>query len=85
MELLKELKIPFKTKVKIEGLEIDFIIADYAIEIDGHSQNPGKNYILIRNGYNPIHFYNWEITQEASHVLKEWLTQIYGRYITSST
>jgi len=72
MELLKELHIPFQTKVKIKGREVDFLIKKFAIEIDGHPQDVEKNFLLLREGYTPVHFYNWEIGQH----LKEWLKKI---------
>ncbi len=59
--LLQELKIPFKTKIKINNLEIDFLIGRYAIEIDGHEQVGKKNHLLAEAGYIPIHFTNQEI------------------------
>ncbi len=62
LELLKKQKIPFRTKVKIGGREIDFVVGKYAIDIDGrHSQAKGKNEMLIRAGYIPLHFSNREI------------------------
>lgn len=71
-EMLKQDKIPFKTKVKINGREIDFLIGKYAIEIDSHGQDVYKNRMLIELGYSPIHFNNWEI----NGTLVEWLKQI---------
>ena len=71
-ELLKELHISFRTKIKIQGHEIDFLIRNYAIEIDSHKQNPYKNRMLIENGFNPIHLNSWEI---GNH-LKNWLLKI---------
>lgn len=74
VELLKQLHIPFQAKVKIQGREVDFIIkGKYAIEIDGHQQDPEKNKILMKEGYNPIHFYNWEIPNPN---LIEWLKKL---------
>ncbi len=61
-EILKELHIPFRYKVLIEGREIDFIIGTYAIEINGHGQDVEKNYMLIRQGYSPIHINNREVS-----------------------
>jgi len=61
MELLKENNIPFKTKVKIKGREIDFLIGIYAIDIDGHEQDGDKNVMLVKEGYTPIHILNSEI------------------------
>ena len=72
LELLKDLHIPFKTKQKIGGREVDFLIGKYAIEIDGHLQDTEKNRMLVREGYTPIHFNNWEIKPH----LKEWLKKI---------
>lgn len=59
--MLKESRIPFKTKVKIKGREIDFLIGKYAIDIDCHRQDVKKNKMLFENGYIPIHFTNQEI------------------------
>lgn len=77
-ELLKSLHIPFRYKVKIEGREIDFIVGNYAIEIDGHTQDVEKNYLIIRNGYNPIHYDNNEI---SSPNIKEWLKDIWQEQV----
>ena len=72
MELLKELHIPFLTKTKVEGKEIDFVIGRFAIEIDGHPQDPTKNVELLRAGYTPIHLYNHQINSD----LRKWLEHI---------
>ena len=74
-EILKKLHIPFQTKVKINDREIDFLIKNYAIDIDGHKQDVAKNKMLIEAGYNPIHFNNNEIPNPN---LIEWLKEIYG-------
>lgn len=76
-EALKELHIPFKTKVKIGGREIDFIIGKYAIEIDSHPQDVSKNYMIIENGYTPIHINNWVLADYLQDYLKEWLKKIW--------
>ena len=60
-EVLKNGRIPFKAKVIVKGREVDFIIGKYAIDIDGHDQDPGKNVHLVKAGYIPIHFSNKEI------------------------
>src|SRR5258708_18950336 len=75
MEICKKLHIPFKTKVKIQGKEIDFIIGKYAIEIDAHSQNVKKNWMLINEGYNPIHLANWDVNEN----LEWWLKKIWDK------
>lgn len=61
MENLKRNHIPFKYKFRIEGREIDFIIGNYAVEINGHLQDTDKNEMLVRNGYIPVHINNNEI------------------------
>lgn len=63
-EVLKELKVPFKHRWIISGREVDFIVGDYAIEIDGHEQDGEKNEMLVREGYTPIHVHNSEVTKE---------------------
>lgn len=73
MELLKRLHIPFRTKVIVKDREVDFIIRQYAIEIDGHPQDTLKNIMLVQEGFIPIHLYNWEINDS----LVDWLTQIW--------
>jgi hypothetical protein len=75
-ELLKGLHIPFRTKVKVSGREIDFLIGKYAIEIDSHSQDVVKNKMLAESGFNPIHFSSHTI---PNPYLIEWLKKIYGR------
>lgn len=77
LELLKRQRIPFKTKVRIEGREIDFLIGRIAIEIDGHTQDVFKNRMLVYQGYLPMHFYNWEINDNLIDWLKQikWLTE----------
>lgn len=72
-ELLKKLHIPFKTKVRIQGREVDFLIGRYAIEIDSHSQDVSKNHMLMEEGYYPVHFNNWEINDN----LIDWLKIIW--------
>lgn len=60
-ELLKKNHISFKTKVVIRKREIDFVIGRYAIDIDGHAQDPKKNVLLVEAGYIPIHLSNNEV------------------------
>lgn len=76
-ELLKELHIPFRTKVKVQGYEVDFLIDNFAIEIAGHRQNSQKNIALLKAGLTPIFIYNYDVGVE----LKEWLKKLksYGR------
>ena len=54
---------------------MDFLIGDYAIEIDSHPQDVGKNRNITDAGYNMIHFNSWEIKNEPW--LSEWLITIW--------
>ena len=71
--LLQESHIPFKTKVKVAGMEVDFIIGKYAIELDGHEQSSSKNEMLFREGYVPIHFHNKEVNRLTKKTLQKLL------------
>ena len=73
MEVLKELHIPFRTKIRIQGREVDFLVGKYAIDIDCHAQDGKKNEILVNNGYIPIHFSNREVEVES---VKRFLNKI---------
>lgn len=66
-ERLKSARIRFATKVFIGGREIDFIIGKYAIEIDGHTQDPKKNAELISLGYQPVHISNDSVESVDIH------------------
>jgi len=72
-EILKKFHIPFQSKVKIGDREVDFVIKNYAIDIDGHEQDVVKNKMLMSQGYNPVHFNNNEIPNPN---MIEWLTKI---------
>jgi len=76
-EYCKELHIPFRTKVKVNGREVDFVIGRFAIEIDGHPQQVSKNVEILKKGLTPVHLHNSQITP----ALKTWLKKllIYGR------
>lgn len=63
-EILKEMKVSFKHRWIIQGFEVDFLVKNYAIEINGHIQNTKKNEFLAELGYIPIHLSNNEITRE---------------------
>jgi very-short-patch-repair endonuclease len=76
MELLKQNHIPFKSKVIINGREVDFLIGKDVIEIDNHWQDVDKNRMLVDAGYTPIHLNNEEI---PSPHLNDWLKQKYVR------
>jgi very-short-patch-repair endonuclease len=72
LELLKEMRLPFRAKVKVAGREVDFIVGKYAIDIDGHGQDPGKNELLVREGYVPIHFHNSEVKSIDKNNIKKY-------------
>lgn len=63
-ELCKELRIPFRAKVRIAGREVDFLIGTYAIEIDGHEQIIHKNSLVLELGYTPVHFSNDDVLDD---------------------
>ena len=69
--ILLENHIPFKTKVKIGGREIDFLIGNKAIEIDGHEQASEKNVELAALGYVPIHFSNQEVYKSRDKLINK--------------
>lgn len=80
LEILKEFHIPFRTKVKIGGREVDFLIGKYAIDIDGHQQDVNKNSMLVSLGYIPLHFNNNEINDSLRDWVKtKWPEQIFGQ------
>ena len=60
-ELLKQLDVEFKHRWLIKGREVDFVVGRYAIDIDGHEQDIGKNDLLVSEGYIPVHYHNNEI------------------------
>ena len=66
MEILKRNRIKFRTKIKINGEEVDFLIGRYAIEIDGHKQDGYKNHRLANAGYIPVHYNNREISPKLN-------------------
>lgn len=64
-EVLKELRVPFKHRWLIEGLEVDFLLWDkVCIDIDGHPQSGERNHKLAAAGYIPVHLDNSEATKE---------------------
>jgi len=70
IELLKRAHIPFKTKVKIQGREVDFLIGRYCIDVDCHQQDGLKNHMLADAGYIPIHLTNKEVKEKLIKKLK---------------
>lgn len=78
-EILKELHIPFKTKVKILDREVDFLVNNLAIEIDGHPQLADKNGVLLEIGIIPIHFDNKEV-KDNPQIIKEEIISLMNYY-----
>lgn len=71
-EILKQNRIKFRTKVKIGGREVDFLLEEeYAVEINGHEQDENRNYELIALGYVPIHFHNSEIKNNRKTIINK--------------
>lgn len=56
------------------GHEVDFLIGNTVIEIDGHKQNTAKNKTFLEAGYSVVHFNNTDIDTLTTDKLK-----IYGR------
>jgi very-short-patch-repair endonuclease len=80
LEILKKNHIKFKSKVKIKGREVDFLIGKIAIDIDCHGQDYNKNQMLISEGFIPIHFTNQDIKNNSKFIQK-WLEQIFSHQL----
>ena len=61
MEILKRQRIKFRTKVKIKGHEVDFLIGNNIIEIRNLNQRPERNKIFLESGYNLFYLTNQDI------------------------
>ena len=72
-ERLKDLHIPFRTKIKINEREVDFIVGKYTIDIDGHLQDGAKNKMLVESGYIPLHISNNTVETTSLDFLKEYV------------
>lgn len=62
-EVLKSLHIPFRHRWLIGGREVDFLIGNLCLEIDGHEQDVTKNNMLLELGYTPLHLHNDEVSE----------------------
>lgn len=84
-EILKELKLNFRHRWIIDGIEVDFLVGKIVIEVDGHPQAGEKNQHLASLGYVPIHFHNDEIINNRNY-LKEIINElcIKQKVLTSS-
>ena len=68
-EILKKNHIPFKTKWKVNGKEVDFLIGKVICEIDGnvHKNIDAKREQMLWNmGYIPIHISIREIYEDKA-------------------
>lgn len=75
-EYLKALHLPFQTKVKIDGKEVDFLVANkLVVELDGHNPNYTKLGNLKTNNYHILQMRNWEVK-----AAKPWILQILSMY-----
>jgi len=71
-ERLKGMRVKFRTKVKVNGREVDFIIGKYAIDIDGkHQQDGSKNKMLVEAGLIPVHISNNSVDKVSLYFLKQ--------------
>ena len=79
-EQLKDSHIPFRHRVLIRGYECDFLVGGkLIIEVGGHKRKPGKDSILLSNGYSLYVFTNQEVfNQQAIKLIWHYLktTQI---------
>ena len=76
IEVFKELQIPFKHRWLLLNYEVDFLIGNIVIEVDGKKkQSVEKNKTLLEAGYNVIRLHN-VATKERSHI-KLFITKIY--------
>ena len=71
IRFLQENHIPFQTKLKIKGREIDFLIGKYAVDLDCHDQDSSKNVMLVEEGFIPLHFSNREI-KNNDYKIQKW-------------
>ena len=76
-EILKRNRIPFRSKVKVCGREIDFLIKDVAVEIGNHSQDTLKNKAIIESGLSLLFITNKELYESPHlverHFIDNWL------------
>lgn len=70
-QALNDLRLPFEHRAIVKGMEVDFLVGQYAIEIDGHTQNAEKNLMLKRVGYIPVHLSNAQLKE--INAIKIWL------------
>ena len=77
-EILKRNRIKFRTKVRIAGKEVDFLIDDrFVIEIGDHKQSVEKNRLLLESGYHLKQLSNQEVykNNKLTKFLISWLKE----------
>lgn len=76
-EILKRNHIKFRSKVVVEGREVDFLIRNIAIEIGNHKQDTEKNSDLIEAGYSILYITNQELyrtpEEVEDHLIINWI------------
>ena len=60
-----------KHREKVNGHEIDFLIEDLAIEIDGHQQSSKRNKMLFDLGWIPVHYNNLLLIRNRDVIEKD--------------
>ena len=75
-EILKRNHIPFRSKVMIEGREVDFLIGKLVVEIGNHAQDKRKNKLIIESGYSPIFISNRNLYDSPLQVEKQLVSKI---------
>lgn len=74
-EELKRHKIPYQSKVMVNGYEVDFLINEYAIEINGHPQDYEKNRLLLEAGLIPVNYTNKEVLTNRNIITLKYVTE----------
>jgi len=74
-EELKRLRVPYSAKVEVLGCEVDFLVGNLAIEINGHPQKIEKNKVLLEAGLVPINLTNKEVLAKRAELITEILCQ----------
>lgn len=77
-EALKRHRIPFRAKENVAGREVDFLIGNIALEVNGHDQKPDKNGILLELGYIPMNVTNGQVLDDVESVIS--IIKHYGTF-----
>lgn len=60
-EVLKEIRLPFRHRWLLDKYEVDFLIGNIVLEVNGHEQDVQRNNKLVELGYIPLHLHNDEV------------------------